>query len=123
MGRSSPPPSSVRCHVETLVLPALLHQGPVVISPRETGLPTGRHQEARTRLELLALGPRPWSSVEALAVASLPSSSSVTYTIGCYVISRPYIALQAISHWFKRLILRKKKKKKKKKSTLVDTTA
>merc|ERR1712113_13976 len=48
----------------------------LVISLRETGLLTGRHQEARTRLELLALDPRPWSSVEDLAVESLPSSSS-----------------------------------------------
>merc|ERR1712203_51797 len=74
-------------------------------SLRETGLLTGRHQEARTRLELLALDPRPWSSVEDLAVESLPSSSSVTYeknAIGCFVISRPYVALQTISQWFKR---------------------
>ena len=42
-------------------------------------------------------------------MASLPSSSSVTYTIGCFVISRPYVALQAISHWFKRLILQSAK--------------
>merc|ERR1712060_912323 len=55
--------------------------------------------------------PHPWSSVEDLAVESLPSSSSATYekiAIGCFVISQPYVALQAISHWFKRLVLQKK---------------
>merc|ERR1739842_31422 len=106
--RLSPPLSSVRCHAETLVLPALLLPGLVVISPRETGLLTGRLQEARIRLVLLAPDPRPWSSVEDLAVESLPSSSSVTYeknAIGCFAISRPYVALQAISHLFKRRIL------------------
>merc|ERR1711971_235691 len=64
----------------------LLLPGPVVISPRETGPHTGRHLEVRTRPALLALDRRPWSSVEDLAVASLPSSSSVTYernVIGC----------------------------------------
>ena len=64
-------------------------------------LNAGKHQEARTRLVLLALDPHPWSSVEDLAVESLPSSSSATYekiAIGCFVISQPYVALQAISH-------------------------
>merc|ERR1712032_649461 len=85
----------------------LLLPGPVVISQRETGLHTGRRLEVRTRPVLLALDLRPWSSVEDLDVASPPSSSSVTYernVIGCSAISRPYVALQAISHWFFRLI-------------------
>ena len=71
-------------------------------------LNAGKHQEARTKLVLLALDPHPWSSVEDLAVESLPSSSSATYekiAIGCFVISQPYVALQAISHWFKCLVL------------------
>ena len=47
---------------------------------------------ARTaaRLVLLALDPRPWSSVQDLAGESLPSSSSMTYeknAIVCFVIS------------------------------------
>merc|ERR1719233_1531080 len=106
--RLSPPPSSALCRVETPGLLVLLLPGPVVISQRETGLHTGRPLEVRTRLVQLALDPHPWSSVEDLDVASLPSSSSVTYernVIGCFAIFWPYVALQAISHWFKRLIL------------------
>merc|ERR1739842_262269 len=81
-----PPPSSALCRVETPGQLGLLLPGPVVISQRETGPHTGRHQEVRTRPVLLALDRLPWSSVEDLAVASLPSSSSVTYernVIGC----------------------------------------
>merc|ERR1712032_266733 len=95
--------SSALCRVETPGLLVLLLPGPVVISQRETGLHTGRRLEVRTRPVLLALDLRPWSSVEDLDVASPPSSSSVTYernVIGCSAISRPYVALQAISHWF-----------------------
>merc|ERR1711971_1465579 len=77
--RLSPPPSSALCRAETLGQLGLLLPGPVVISPRETGPHTGRHLEVRTRPALLGLDRRPWSSVEDLAVASLPSSSSVTH--------------------------------------------
>merc|ERR1719233_422726 len=101
--RLSPPPSSALCRVETPGLLVLLLPGPVVISQRETGLHTERRLVVRTRPVLLALDLRPWSSVEDLDVASPPSSSSVTYernVIGCPAISRPYVALQAISHWF-----------------------
>merc|ERR1719373_1308866 len=77
--RLSPPPSSAPCRVVMLAQHALLPPGPVVTSPRVTELLTGRHLEARTRLEPPALAPRLWSSVEVLAVASPPSrDNSVT---------------------------------------------
>merc|ERR1719370_1535082 len=83
--RLFPPPSSALCHEEMLVLPALLLPGLAVISLRETGLLTGRHPVVRTRLVLLALDRRPWSSAEDLAVANPPSSSSVTNRVFCHL--------------------------------------